>query len=386
VVDIALGEASAPTPTPTPEHPVAAATPSPTATTSPTHTAAARTELLRSKAAVVGRFMMLSVPVLVDVYAASVIASVRIKALTGVLKAVAFLDDEGLRGVLYRVPMAGFASSILSSRDHPSLVLGVMQLVEMLLAKLPGDYRPAFRREGVVHELESFAGRQLVSAKGKEKEKDKGKDKDQDKDKEGEPAQGKDTSSPTPELVSSPPPPVQHIMSAALAATVPGYKKLSTMALDPEDAITLRAKVIQFKYLSEDGGAGADGGLEVLQRVGKVLAKLEASEDELHAALGELTTVFRAGEAAVSSFELLQSGVVNALMTMATSKEHVVPLKRRQQVLFEAFSEKVETHGGGNGKEEETALSVLVKKLQESLTRMESYDVVTVSPGLEGRL
>jgi E3 ubiquitin-protein ligase TRIP12 len=71
---------------------------------------------------------------------------------------------------------------------------------------------------------------------------------------------------------------------------------------------------------------------------------------------------------------------------MATSKEHVVPLKRRQQVLFEAFSEKVETHGGGNGKEEETALSVLVKKLQESLTRMESYDVVTVSPGLEGRL
>jgi E3 ubiquitin-protein ligase TRIP12 len=59
-----------------------------------------RTALLRSKSAAVGRFMMLIVPVLIDVYAASVIASVRIKTLTSTLKAVSFLDEDGLQSVL----------------------------------------------------------------------------------------------------------------------------------------------------------------------------------------------------------------------------------------------------------------------------------------------
>lgn len=59
-----------------------------------------RTELLRSKPAVVGRFMQLLVPVLVDVYAASVITPVRVKTLTGLLKAVSFLEADGLKRVL----------------------------------------------------------------------------------------------------------------------------------------------------------------------------------------------------------------------------------------------------------------------------------------------
>lgn len=59
-----------------------------------------RTDMLRSKPAVVGRFMQLLVPILVDVYAASVITPVRIKTLTGLLKAVGFLDPDGLKPVL----------------------------------------------------------------------------------------------------------------------------------------------------------------------------------------------------------------------------------------------------------------------------------------------
>lgn len=39
------------------------------------------------------------VPILVDVYAASVMAPVRIKALTGLLKAVSFLDADELTRV-----------------------------------------------------------------------------------------------------------------------------------------------------------------------------------------------------------------------------------------------------------------------------------------------
>src|ERR1700709_2850731 len=55
-----------------------------------------RTDLLRSKPEVVGRFMQLMVPILIDVYAASVITPVRVKTLTGLLKAVGFLEGEAL--------------------------------------------------------------------------------------------------------------------------------------------------------------------------------------------------------------------------------------------------------------------------------------------------
>lgn len=65
----------------------------------PKEAAPDRTELLRSKPEAVGRFLRLLVPILVDVYAASVMTPVRIKTLTGLLKAVSFLDGEELNRV-----------------------------------------------------------------------------------------------------------------------------------------------------------------------------------------------------------------------------------------------------------------------------------------------
>ena len=59
-----------------------------------------RTELLRAKAGVVGRFMQLIVPILIDVYAATVATPLRLKTLTGLLKATSFLDGEGIKSVL----------------------------------------------------------------------------------------------------------------------------------------------------------------------------------------------------------------------------------------------------------------------------------------------
>lgn len=58
-----------------------------------------RTDLLRSKPEVVGRFLHLMVPILVDVYSASVNTPVRLKTLTGLLKAVSFLDGDELKRV-----------------------------------------------------------------------------------------------------------------------------------------------------------------------------------------------------------------------------------------------------------------------------------------------
>ncbi|KAJ2915477.1 hypothetical protein MD484_g4935, partial [Candolleomyces efflorescens] len=352
-------ESSAPTPTPeaegrsTPSLPNDSQvqdsddmTPAPTQKEPPVD----RVSLLRANPEVVGRFMTLLIPILVDVYAASVIIAVRVKTLTGLLKAVSFLESEDIQKVLKFVPIATFASSILSSRDHPSLVIGALQLVDLLLSKVSTVYKPAFRREGVFHEIESLSARHVASSKSKDKTKDS--------EKEGEQS-----------TESVPPPPVIPVSS------LPGLKKLSSLSLDPEDAITLRSRVIQFKYVTGEQQEAGDSSFTELRGLVARISDPLASAEDLSAALWDLAQLFSSTHTSVSSFELLQSGVVDGLLQFATDEGRSVGIKKRKELLLDAFSgKKASTFGQG-----QSPFAVLVKKLQEALTRMESFNVTTVS-------
>ncbi|KAI0306092.1 hypothetical protein B0F90DRAFT_1808594 [Multifurca ochricompacta] len=299
-----------------------------------------RTDMLRGKPEVVGRFMQLIVPILVDVYAASVITTVRIKTLTGLLKAISYLEADEIKRVLTSVPIASFASSILSSKDHPTLVIGALQLVELLLSKIPEEYRPAFRREGVFHEVELLAERTLISSRKKGSNNDKDKDKDLS-----------DASS-APDF--PPPPPIS-------------------------DAVTLRARVLRFRYLTGKESAEADNVFATLRRLVERISVPGASEKEVGSALRELATLFTSAHTSVSSFELLQSGVIDGLLQFSTDKTQSIPISRRQELLLDAFTARKSKAPAGS----QTPFSIFVKKLQESLTRMEAFDVVTVTQGMD---
>ncbi|KAG6890023.1 hypothetical protein C0992_003368 [Termitomyces sp. T32_za158] len=337
------------------ETPVTLDAPEEPAATVPAAVSLDRTELLRSKPIVVGRFMQLMVPILIDVYAASVITPVRVKTMTGLLKAVSFLDADGLKQVLTFVPVASFASSILSSKDHPSLVIGALQLVDLLLTKVPALYKPSFRREGVFHEVEMIAARPVTSSKSKTKEKEK------------------DSSEPSAESGSVSPAPQ---ISVNL---ISGLKKLSSLSLEPEDAITLRSKVIQFKHLSNDISNDEDGAFATLRIVVDRISSEQATEKELYDALQELAELFASPHTSVSSFELLQSGVVEGLLQFATDQTRTPDIRKRQELLLEAFCAR----RSAALISAPSPFSVLVKKLQESLTRIESFDVITVAQGID---
>ncbi|EKM81670.1 hypothetical protein AGABI1DRAFT_54559 [Agaricus bisporus var. burnettii JB137-S8] len=310
-----------------------------------------RTELMRSKPLVVGRFVQILMPILIDVYAASVVTPIRVKTLTGLLKAVSFLDADAIRQVFLFVPIASFASSILSSKDHPSLVIAALQLVDLLMGKVPHLYKPAFRREGVFYEIESIAERPLLSSRLKEKEKEKEKD-----------------SAESAEPMSLPPP-------TPSASTIPGYKRLNSLSLDPEDAITLRCRVVEFKFLTEDSDVSEEASFDHLRRLVDRLSSKVATEEEVTEALWDLAELFSSAHTSISSFELLQGGVVDALLAYAMEEGRTVSVARRREIFFNVLSHhKIKNVGGG-----QTSFAVLVKKLQESLTRMESFDVTTVS-------
>ena len=181
-----------------------------------------------------------------------------------------------------------------------------MQLVELLLSKVPEEYRPAFRREGVFHEVELLAERPLVSSKKKGSSSDKDKDKDLS-----------DASS-APDL--PPPPPIS--VSPAIAASIPGFKKLSSLSLDPEDAVTLRGRVIRLRYLTGKESTDADNIFATLRRLVERISGPSTSEKETSNALKELATLFTSAHTSVSSFELLQSGIIDEL-SLRTSQRTV---------------------------------------------------------------
>ena len=100
---------------------------------------------------------------------------------------------------------------------------------------------------------------------------------------------------------------------------MPGLKKLSSLSLDPEDAITLRARVIQFKYLTDKDNVDEGGAFEHLQRVVEISAP-NASDAEYLEVLWELADLFASPHTSISSFELLKSGVVDGLLQFATDE------------------------------------------------------------------
>lgn len=237
----------------------------------------------------------------------------------------------------------------------------------MLLSKLPSLYKPTFHREGVFHEVETLAERTLISSKSK--------------DKEG--SEPNDDSS-----ISNPPP------------TLPGFKKLSSLSLDPEDAITLRARVIQFKYLTDKDDIDEDNAFKSLRGVVDKLSAINTTDQGYSQALWELADLFASPHTSVSSFELLKSGVVDSLLQFATDENrigmccssvvffhspilsYIVSLQRRKEVLLDALTARKTKVTNTN----QTPFATLVKKLQESFTRMESFEVITVAQNSDGEL
>lgn len=181
-------------------------------------------------------------------------------------------------------------------------MIGALQLVELLLAKVPTEYKPVFRREGVFHEIDALASRSVTISRSKDK----------DKNEISEAPSPADTGIPT--AMGIP---------ISVIASIPGYKKPSSSSVEPDDAITVRARVIRFKHLATDDSAGSDDVFAVLRRLVERITDTAASEKELATALGELAALFGSQHTSVSSFELLQSGVIDGLLQFFADTERI---------------------------------------------------------------
>jgi len=272
---------------------------------------------------------------------------------------------------------------MLSSKDNPAFVLSALQLVELLATKLSDVYRVSFQREGVVFEIEALANTDLSTAKQPEPEIKT------EREETSGPIAGPSTSAPAalsgsladdlkPLLTASGYTP-SHMSSFLLdyatsgAGGSPGLKR-SASHVDPQDANILRARcLIARKIFSNDEDeASATAVLDEVAALVKRLCVAEASDGEIRDTLRDITKQFTSPGQALSSFELLKSGLVDGLLEFVDIDGTVSSADRRA-MLFDVFSRTSASLP--------SPLTLLVKRLHESLGRLEDFQVETAFNG-----
>lgn len=268
--------------------------------------------------------------------------------------------------------MASFLSSILSNRDNEAFILGALQIAELLLTKMPKIYTRSFHREGVFFEVEKLAKEELSpSARSSQRQPQLKERRTSDRLAQDKAANG-NTAARGQEDFGLPP-----SLSTQSLGAVSGnnaIRKVSSVPSDPHDVNIVRARILCIKA---DLGAISKETVKQEQSpaasIVKTLEKPNISSEAFRDLMRRVAILLTDTEEPLSSFELLQSGLLNKLMELIADAETSVVHDRRH-ILFDELSK-------GNG--ETSALVILIKRLQESLSRMETFEVQSATSGLE---
>ncbi|XP_072317894.1 E3 ubiquitin-protein ligase TRIP12 isoform X1 [Eucyclogobius newberryi] len=116
----------------------------------------ARAQLMKEDPELAKCFIKTLFGVLYEVYSSSAGPAVRHKCLRAILRIIYFADAELLKDVLRNYAVSSHIASMLSSQDL-KIVVGSLQMAEILMQKLPDVFSVYFRREGVMHQVKNLA-------------------------------------------------------------------------------------------------------------------------------------------------------------------------------------------------------------------------------------
>ncbi|KFH46084.1 ubiquitin fusion degradation protein C12B10.01c-like protein [Hapsidospora chrysogenum ATCC 11550] len=390
-----------------------------------------RVELLKECQEEVRRFALILFPTLTDAYSSTVNLAVRQRVLAAQLKMLSNLDRDILAESLVPVPYASFLASILSQRDHPSLVMLGLQATELLLNRLDDIYRYQFYREGVISEITSLANEEdptdskpnetaeaenADTQQGKsdskdqvttdsdhddhdgahessEDEEDHDNDDDDDDDEDNEDNEDneddEDENDPDAHPDDVSPPGSSHGSSMSLDASVPRRFAIDTRSM--KSRIRDVAKRFVEKHECEDKGQYMRAKAQVmLTDLSQLAADLEAFyrtrtaadlvPDKGRELFTKLASYFDANVLEnVTSAELLASGLVRVLLEVFSNPDENLA-RQAQSTFLEVFmgytvQSKPKT---ATADSPVTPFSVMVHKLQDLLSRSEHFEVITV--------
>ncbi|CAO0795915.1 unnamed protein product [Mucor circinelloides] len=364
-------------------------------------------------------------PLVLDIYASTVNLRVRQLVTHVCVKLLQFTSADNLHEVMKDVSLSSFLSGILTRQEHPVLLIDALYQTELLIKKLPKVYPFLFEREGVLHEIESISklpfaedetpqqksdqpatqpsedtnnttvdesddtttdADKQVRKNAKGEDEDDNDDDDDDEEDDEDNTNGKATSSSS---VKSPPSSQQRraLDSSSLQAMMRNHQLLQQQqhrhrhhSLENEKGVgrgSTRKYIIQLaqyfveNYFHQQQDSRGSSLKEILKFTHDILhptAKDPASEQTLT----RLSAYLRDSIMGISSFELINSGLMKALLTYLTSDTLEAPLDDRVKVFERIFVQQPDIDTEGNN-----ALKKLVVRLQEILSRFETFEVVT---------
>ncbi|GIY56935.1 e3 ubiquitin-protein ligase TRIP12 [Caerostris darwini] len=95
-------------------------------------------------------------PVLFEIYCSSAGSTVKQKCLRAMLRMVYFAPPDVLHKVLKKQAISRHIASMLATQEFRTIVIA-LQIAEILMQKLPSEFRVHFIREGVFHEIKVLA-------------------------------------------------------------------------------------------------------------------------------------------------------------------------------------------------------------------------------------
>ncbi|KAK8379306.1 hypothetical protein O3P69_019292 [Scylla paramamosain] len=117
-----------------------------------TQAADARAQCLQEDSDLASTLIRSLFSLLYEVYSSSAGPAVRYKCLRALLRMIQFSSPDLLKQVLKSQSVSSHLATMLSSLDL-KIIVGAVQMAEILMAKLPEIFAVYFRREGVMHQI-----------------------------------------------------------------------------------------------------------------------------------------------------------------------------------------------------------------------------------------
>lgn len=116
------------------------------------NTSDARIELLKDEYGLASDFIKSLFNVLYEVYSSSAGPAIRYKCLRALLRMIYYANPNLLKEVLKNQAVSSHIAGMLASTDI-KIVVGALQMSEILMKKMPDLFGNHFKREGVIHQI-----------------------------------------------------------------------------------------------------------------------------------------------------------------------------------------------------------------------------------------
>ncbi|TNN01480.1 hypothetical protein fugu_010862 [Takifugu bimaculatus] len=263
----------------------------------------ARANLMKEDPELAKCFIKTLFGVLYEVYSSSAGPAVRHKCLRAILRIIYFADAELLKDVLRNHAVSSHIASMLSSQDL-KIVVGSLQMAEILMQKLPDVFSVYFRREGVMHQVKNLSESESFFVTSPPKA-----------------CPGSTTSLCTSTISTSSPTPANNrtadLGSPSFQHSVDDSLDLSPQGDKIKAWIKEQASKFVERYFNSENIDGSNPALNVLQRLCTATEQLNIQVDGGMECLVEISSIV--SESDVSSFEIQHSGLVKQLLVYLTS-------------------------------------------------------------------